>query len=137
MSTENLKYPFATAAAKVETFEALNEGLWITAEALQNMENNLAAHAAQVDALNATIAENSAAIEAANATIASNNETIIANNARIAELESEVAKLKAGPAATLTTTTSDKDDVGANSVIGSDPINAEAERLRAIKAGKF
>jgi hypothetical protein len=116
---------------------AVNEGVWLSVGHLDSIENKFNGHAAAVDALNATIAENSAAIEAANATITANNETIVANNARIAELEAEVAKLKAGPAASLTSTTTDKDAVGADSVIGSDPINAEAERLRAIKAGKF
>lgn len=136
MSTENSKYPYAAAAAQVETFEALNEGMWITEQALNNIEASIAAHEANVATLNSTIAASNAQIEGLNATVVANNETITANNSRIAELEAEVAQLKAGPAASLTSTTSEKDAIGAEGIMGSDPVNAEAARLRSIKQGK-
>jgi septal ring factor EnvC (AmiA/AmiB activator) len=136
MSTENSKYPLVSAAAMVEAFEALNEGIWITEEALNNIEASISEHADASAALNSNVAQLETTVEGLNATIAANEAVVSARDARIAELEGEVAKLKAGPAADLTGTSKEKDDVGPEGIIGSDPVNAEAARLRAMRNSK-
>lgn len=129
----NMAFEKTLTAANAESFEVVEGGFLLSEENLNAIEASFAAHDAQVATLNSTIAENAVVIEGMNATITANNETIVANNARIAELEAEVAKLKAAPAASLTSTTVEQDAVGAQSVIGSDPVNAEAARLRAMR----
>lgn len=115
---------------------AINEGVWLSVGHLDSIESRLAGHTEEVNALNSGIAAHETAIEGLNATIAANEAVVSERDARIVELEGEVAKLKAAPAASLTGTSIDKDDVGPESVIGSDPVNAEAARLRAMRNSK-
>lgn len=132
----NMAFENTLKAANAESFEVVEGGFLLTEENLNAIEASIAAHEVNVATLNSTIAASNAQIEGLNATVVANNETITANNSRISELEAEVAQLKAGPAASLTSTTSEKDAIGAEGIIGSDPVNAEAARLRQMRNSK-
>jgi uncharacterized protein (DUF3084 family) len=130
------QYPLTAAAAQIENFEALNEGIWITPQALQNIEsalaasNTLAVQLATAEAnLTANIESGSAALEARNQTIADRDVQITALNARIAELE--------GESATLTQTTADQDNTGAGEVpyheSSANPFNQFIDNIPGIK----
>lgn len=131
MSAE--KYPLSAAAAKVENFEAMNEGIWVTAEALDNIEASIAEHQRNLQQAAHAVETGVSAIEGLNTTVAERDATIAAQTEQIAALQSELAALKAGPAGNLSGTTTTQDELGADGVIGSDPVNAEAARLRAMR----
>jgi chromosome segregation ATPase len=118
-----MSFPLTAAAAQVENFESLNEGIWVTPEALQNIENKLAAHAqasAEFGGQLAASVENSTNLEA---TLATANETIAANNTRIQELEAQVAELQ-NSATGFQSTSRDKDETGGAAEV---PYHASAE----------
>lgn len=93
------QYPLTAAAAQVENFETLNEGMWVTPQAIQNIEATLESNAALIATTNETAQAlsdlagtnnaNVIALDAANSTIAERDETITALEARIAELEAD------------------------------------------------
>jgi signal peptide peptidase SppA len=124
------------SAAKSESFEVIDGGFLLTEEQLNAIDDNIAN---KVTAINLATESNNRLKESVDELQSQFDGAVNANTelkVKIAELEAEVAQLKAGPAASLTSTTSEKDAIGAESVIGSDPVNAEAARLRAMRNSK-
>lgn len=123
-----MKYPLTTAAAAVESFEAVNEGIWVTEEALQNIETAFSGHAAAVDGLNNQLAEQTSAAQAAaeelaaaNATIGERDQAIAARDQQITTLQQRVTQLE-GEAPPMGQTRSDKDETGAGSKIDTNEL---------------
>lgn len=123
-------------AAGAESFEVVDGGFLLTEENLNAIEAKLIALNESVANVLTTSAQHEAKIDELNAAIEANANTITEKENKIVELEAEVARLKAGPAGSMSTTTKEEDEIGAQGIIGGDPINAEAARLRAIKNSK-
>lgn len=137
MSEVKTSYPLAAAAAKVENFEAVNEGIWVTPEALQNIETSLTENASTITAAGENVerltAENTqltANLATANQTITDRDATIATLNEKIVSLNKEPAKV---PAATVVTADNLHDANGAAPV---HPVTAEAEALLKLKNGQ-
>jgi multidrug resistance efflux pump len=97
MTKVNTSFPKVQAAAQcVNGFEQVNEGIFLTAAELQNVESTLETSEglqAALDAANATVQAKETEITNANATIAT-------LNAKVAELEAQDGTTPAAPAAT-------------------------------------
>lgn len=110
------KFIKTAAAAKVENFEALNEGIWLEEAALENIEAVLttneeaaANHATEMQA----VKEN---LTTAEASLATANETIAEHEATIASLNAQIEELKQGPAGSFSNTTKGADEIGVQPV---------------------
>jgi chromosome segregation ATPase len=131
-----MKFPLSAAAAQVEDFEALNEGIWITEAALQNIEGQLSANQATVTDRDAAVATLSTELGTANASVANLNETITARDARIAELEARVTELEA-TTVEFEATSRQTDDLGTGKVSyaisDENPINKIADSVMPVR----
>lgn len=127
-----MNLPLTTAAAQTESFEALNEGIWVTEAALTNIETALAARDERVAELEATLSVANESIAAHDTAVETLNQTITANEARIAELEAENAGLRRAPAASFQNTSKAEDEkpkAPAFHLSDENPMNKLADSL--------
>lgn len=113
----------------------INEGVFLSLGHVNNIEAALGASAEAIAAAQANVDASQLLVSEANEALNNANVTIGERDATIAELNQQIATLKAAPAAPITTTAKEKDEVEGKQVVESD-ITKEANRLRALRDGK-
>lgn len=123
-------------AAKADSFEVVEGGFLMEEAHLNNIEAALAANETTVAEITAKVDVANAAQQTAEAALQAATGTVTAHEATINAQAAEIATLKAGPAAPITTTAKEGDDLGDGKEIVESEITKEANRLRALRSKK-
>lgn len=134
-----MEYPNIIAAVpQDEHFDAsaVNEGVWMSEAHLGSIETTLAANTEAIASIKSQFDSEALARQQAETALAAANDSNAEKDNTIAAQAAEIAALKEGPAATITTTTKEKDDLGDGKVVQESETTKEARRLRAMRDGK-
>lgn len=123
--SETKKFPKALAASKAESFDALNEGIWLTEDQLGNIESSLEENETKLNTANETIGDLQSQLTDAQQKLTASEKNLGIANAKIVALE----KLPTLPAATKT-----KEDKAAETTADDEltEVDAQAAKLRGM-----
>jgi hypothetical protein len=115
---------------------AVNEGVWVSAAHLVNVETRITALVSEAALADQRISTEREAAEAAQNSLTAANTSLSTSAARISELEAEVVGLKRSAAKEPETTTAEADALGANATNKFETSYDREMRERKAKYGK-
>lgn len=115
---------------------AVNEGVWMSEAHLASIEATLAANTEAVASIKSQFDSEALARQQAETALVAANDSNVEKDNTIAAQAVEIAALKAAPAATITNTSKEKDDLGDGKVVEESEVTKEARKLRAMRDGK-
>lgn len=109
---------------------AINEGVFLTAGHLENIETSLAGQETAVQQMQVQVDEAKQATTAVQTQLDAATATIGTKDTEIAALQQQIATLKKEPAGDFTEKAKDKDEHGGGERKEVDPVTAEANKKR-------
>lgn len=134
-----MKFPNVTAQVpKDEHFDgsAVNEGIWLSAGHVNNVENALATSAANNTTQQARIDELTNQLTAANTSLSDAQTNLQTANTKIGDLQTEVKTLKEQPAGAIAQTGKEGTDESGNGTKHVHSVTKQANELRALQGKK-
>lgn len=124
---QNQRFANVLAASGAESFETLNEGIWLTEAQLEGIETALAQSASALEQANNTVEQVNARLTDVQGTLSQSENALATANARIQELEGAIIN----PAAPVAGGDPSGEKTGFDKYQTS--YDAEAQKLRALK----
>lgn len=123
--SETKKFPRALAASKAESFDALNEGIWLTEDQLGNIESSLEESETNLTTANQTIDGLKTQLQDA-------QQKLTASEKQLGDANTKIAALEALPTLPAATTKKEDKPVETGAEDELTVVDAEAERLRKL-----